>query len=41
MLKQIYENEKRLINCFMLDANLLDNTFDKGYWEDSGNSIRW
>ena len=41
MIKQIYENEKRLINCFMLDANLLDNTFDKDYWEDSGNSIRW
>ena len=41
MEKQIYENEKRLINCFMLDANCLDNTFEQSYWNDTGNGMRW
>lgn len=41
MVKQIYENEKRLINCFMLDANCLDNTFEQSYWSDTGNGMRW
>ena len=41
MIKQIYENEKRLINCFLLDINLLDNQIEKEYWIDAGNCIRW
>lgn len=41
MNKQIYENEKRLINCFILDANCLDNTFEQSYWSDTGNGMRW